>query len=270
MFLWFSLSDHKKMIRFFYCCLWVYLPAWIMKFSFIFAEARQIDPPFIYNYPDSGLLAISLKFRTLIIAGLVLLIIVLMERFLVSKRDKSSYLLIRKWLFIILAIAVVVSIVLVAIANAGYTAESRILERLIISDSFGSNRGYIWRKAVELFADFPVKQKLIGSGPGTFYYAADAAFGAEMRALYGDPFIDAHCEFLQFLVTTGIIGALGYFGAQISVIRVSVKNSVIRPESIILGVMIASFLFQGIVNNPTVFATPQMFAVLGLAISKNG
>lgn len=267
----FSLTEHQNMLKFFNCCVLFYISAWLMKLSLFIARVREIESPFLSNYPTEGLIPFCLSLKTLIISGIVFIVLVIAEHYLLSKKSQAAYRHVRKCVFLVLLAAGIVLAVLICVANrqtgSGFQ-ESSVLRRLVIPDSFGSNRGYIWRKSIELFADSSIKQKIIGSGPGTFYYAADAAFGAEMRALYGDPFIDAHCEFLQFLVTTGIVGVIGYFGAQISAVRVSLSNSVTRPSNIIFGAMILSFLFQGIVNNPTVFATPQMFAVLGLIISK--
>ena len=115
--------------------------------------------------------------------------------------------------------------------------------------------------------ELPFIKKIIGAGPGSFYYLADAAFGDEMRQLYGDPFIDAHCEPLHFLVTTGVLGVIGYFGAQISSVVLSLKKAKTRPEIIILGAAMLSYILQGSVNNPTVFATPQLFVMIGIAVS---
>jgi hypothetical protein len=72
-------------------------------------------------------------------------------------------------------------------------------------DTFGSNRIYIWRNALEAFSNH---NPVIGSGPSAFWQAFPAQ--AEARTLHGVVFDKAHNEYLQILVCQGISGLLCY------------------------------------------------------------
>ena len=85
-----------------------------------------------------------------------------------------------------------------------------------------------------------------------------------MEVLYGAPFADAHNEFLQILITTGITGVIGYFGFFISSMLTMVRKADRDSASAIGATVILAFLFQGVVNNPQIFTTPILFAFLGI------
>lgn len=83
---------------------------------------------------------------------------------------------------------------------------------LVFNDSWGTHRGMCWRIAIEEYRQFPLWQKLIGSGPETFGIVVKATRYQEMLAISGQTFDSPHNEVLQYLFTTGIIGALSYYG----------------------------------------------------------
>ena len=76
--------------------------------------------------------------------------------------------------------------------------------------------------------------------------------------------VDAHNEFLQFLVTTGVFGVVGYFGLLISTVVSSAKKYLEKPIMLLGIVVPCGYMAQGMVNNPTVFLTPYLFLMLGI------
>lgn len=133
-----------------------------------------------------------------------------------------------------------------------------------LEDSFGTNRGYIWKRTLENFRDYPIWQKLFGYGPNCFLMSMEERYGAEMRQLYKVPFIDAHNEFLQFLAVTGILGAVSYMGIQFSLLFSCIKSRENQSAKVLGCIGIISYLLQGLVNNPQVFTTPLYFCFLGI------
>lgn len=142
---------------------------------------------------------------------------------------------------------------------------------ILFNDSWGSNRGYVWKRTFQLFGQLPVWKKIMGCGMGMFPSFFEA-FHTEAMKQFGYYFVDAHNEFLQFLVTTGIIGCISYFGMIITTL---IKNLLFirnkgereRPEnelSIIVPAILFVWLLQGLVNSPTVFITPYLFIFLGI------
>lgn len=170
----------------------------------------------------------------------------------------------KKFLFSLLGILFLVGIGLIIYGNmtGGTIFPSVVREYLIFNDSWGTNRGYVWKRAVKLFGELPLIQKLFGVGPGNFELFFDEYLINSM-AKFGYYFQDAHNEFLQFLVTTGIVGVTGYFGMLISsIINCMKEKSEIKK---VLTVVFFVWIVQGMINNPIVFTTPYIFLFIGIS-----
>ena len=133
-----------------------------------------------------------------------------------------------------------------------------------LNDSFGGGRGYIWKRTIANFTHMPILQKLFGYGPNCFLQSMEERYGTEMRALYGDPFIDAHNEALQFLAVTGLFGVISYMGMQISLLVTCIRKHKTKMLAVLGCVGITAYILQGMVNNPQVFTTPILFIFLGV------
>lgn len=82
---------------------------------------------------------------------------------------------------------------------------------LVFNDSWGTNRGMCWRIAIEEYLKFPLWKKLIGSGLETFGIVVNNTRCQEMVAICGQTFDSPHNEPLQYLFTTGVVGAVSYY-----------------------------------------------------------
>lgn len=156
---------------------------------------------------------------------------------------------------------------------AGAVAVSALLligQIFPMEDAFGNSRGYIWKRTLWNFREYPLLYKIFGYGPNCFFQSIKNAYGAEMEALYQDPFIDAHNECLQFLAVTGIMGAASYMGMQVSLF-ISCLRGRKEAQVLLLGCIgILAYLMQGLVNNPQVFTTPLYFIFLGIMARHHG
>ncbi|MFP3155822.1 O-antigen ligase family protein [Lachnospiraceae bacterium ZAX-1] len=131
---------------------------------------------------------------------------------------------------------------------------------LKLEDSFGSNRGYIWKRTVWEWRELPLIDKLSGVDLNRFPAFINKTYRTEMPTVLGKVmFLDAHNEFLQFLVTTGLLGVVGYFGMLVSSVVRFWKLAKERPILLIGSVTALSYLMQGLVNNPQTFTTPLLF-----------
>lgn len=154
----------------------------------------------------------------------------------------------------------------VLLVNSGVIAgqENGIVQMLRLDDSWGSGRGYVWIRSVRIFRDFPLVQKLFGCGINCFSYVMRDVYLEEMRQQLSVVFIDAHNEYLQMLLSTGLVGFVGYFG----MIGFLLKRSIClvkKQESALLGIAgIMAFLAQGLVNNAQVATLPVFFLQWGM------
>lgn len=75
----------------------------------------------------------------------------------------------------------------------------------VIDDDWGSDRGKVWRSFLLMFREGSVPEKLIGGGAGCV-----AAWDRSHR-IFEDAVTDAaHNEYLQYLLTNGLLGLGGY------------------------------------------------------------
>lgn len=102
-----------------------------------------------------------------------------------------------------------------------------------------------------------------GHGMNRFFVPFYKYFYEEMMSRFTSPYIDAHNELLQMLVTTGIMGCAGYMGMMISGVYNGVKKYASNPLVLVEVMVLSSYLLQGIVNNPQVFTLPLIFLFMG-------
>ena len=130
------------------------------------------------------------------------------------------------------------------------------------NDNWGTGRAKAWKALWESYQHFSYIKKLFGFGPDTtrvimlINYAEDA---------YLIQFDNAHNEYLQYLMTTGIIGLVSYLSIFICIFyqKFKYKNKLtIIVNGLILTVGI--YLFQACVNINQPISTPLLFICLGL------
>ena len=137
------------------------------------------------------------------------------------------------------------------------------LSKLVISESFGTNRGYVWKRTISMIKKEGFVYFVTGHGMNRFFVPFYKYFYEEMMSRFTSPYIDAHNELLQMLVTTVIMGCAGYMGMMISGVYNGVKKYASNPLVLVEVMVLSSYLLQGIVNNPQVFTLPLIFLFMG-------
>lgn len=140
-----------------------------------------------------------------------------------------------------------------------------VLESFRFTDESASNRGYIWKRVLIEYPHVPFFRKLFGYGANCFTDFIYPNYYQEMAKMDVGIFWDAHNEFLQLLITTGLLGVIGYFGMQLSILRTSLHKVSTNPRALIPIVVIASLLVQGCFYSPHVTITPLVFIFLGIS-----
>lgn len=137
---------------------------------------------------------------------------------------------------------------------------------LVFNDQWGTNRGYIWRKSIELYKDFPVMHKLFGYGPDTFGILTTRFIMPEMNAATGQTFDSAHNEYLQFLVTVGPFGLVSYLAFLADSVWQMAKRWLKNPYVIGCMMAVLCYAFQALVNLNLPIATPLMWLLLAAGV----
>lgn len=264
-----SMGNPEKMAKWLGCCAAFGCGSFAMGMTVAFARLSGWKNPFIRRFCKQKLLSSLADFRLLLAGAILLLLLGLLLR----GRPKARCMgFLGKYGNRILAACLILG---------GLAAGLAIFP---LEDSFGTNRGYIWKRTVWNFKELPVWQKLFGYGPNCFYQSLQERFIAEMQERFSSPFLDAHNECLQILAITGILGLASYLGMQLSLLRSCLCKVFPRPKSPSHGrengmseaaesingiylagsVAITAYLLQGLVNNPSIFTLPPFFIFLGI------
>lgn len=145
------------------------------------------------------------------------------------------------------------------------TELSSVMKFFRFNDKWGTHRGFMWIKSWEIFKSSGFKNILLGCGPDTFYTAFMPYF-AELNERFGDASTNcAHNEFLNYLVTTGVLGLGAYlalFGSVIvNVVRKAKENALV----FMFTAPVICYLIQSTVNLATPITTPFLFIFLALS-----
>ena len=134
------------------------------------------------------------------------------------------------------------------------------------NDKWGSYRGYIWRRVTGLYGELPFVQKIFGHGNESIRSLMDDRFYDEMLQVTGTVYDNAHNEYLQYLVTQGLLGMLSYVGVVVTAVIAGVKK--IKKSPYILGLLLAvvSYGVQAIFNVNQCITTPYMFLMTAMLI----
>ncbi len=135
-----------------------------------------------------------------------------------------------------------------------------------VTEETGSGRIQIWKETLPIIPTY----LFTGSGVDTFY----EAFGENPIFLnHLDLAVDkAHNEYLQILVTEGILSLIGYLGLIITTILSSFKRIKLKsmtPLEISLFLAVLAYLIQAFFNIRVTRVAPYFFIVLGFLNSNN-
>lgn len=142
---------------------------------------------------------------------------------------------------------------------------SGFLQYFRLDNSWGSNRGYAWHWAILMFINGSLKIKLFGAGPDTAYLMYISNYKNEMDANLPYYFKSPHNEYLNYLVTIGLVGLFAYM----AIIITAVWKSFSRTKedeffgAIALGILIYSI--ASFVNISQVITMPYIFILISLA-----
>lgn len=137
---------------------------------------------------------------------------------------------------------------------------------LTFNDKWGSYRGYIWRKIVEVYGDAPFVNKLFGYGNESVRVTLREACYNEMVQVTGKVYDNAHNELLQYLFTTGIVGLLSYLAFVGSGIVYMFKHA---EEDAWICVCLAAtvgYFAQSIINLNQPITTPFFFVFMAMGV----
>lgn len=176
-------------------------------------------------------------------------------------QDRKAYVSARI-LCISLAACVMSFLLYANIARPIFIMDSPAKNLVIFSDTWGSNRGYVWGRLVYLFGEAPLTQKLFGAGPDSVGQLLNPHYTVYIQALNGTTFDSAHNEYLQYLLSIGIIGLCAYFGFIFCVLRRGINAHSVAVRG--FAACVVAYCVQAVFNIAMPITTPILFIMCGL------
>ncbi|MCI9360838.1 MAG: O-antigen ligase domain-containing protein [Hungatella sp.] len=237
---------------------------WVVQWVSIKYAGQVVSIHSIYN-----IIAEYEKLNTVILGLCAVILLLYVFDYVVKKQDAQvTPWLWRAWLVLIIIAALAVLYVLydVNIAEGGEKYGS-LQNYLKFTDSWGSSRGFAWRIALENYGKFPIHQKLFGHGPDTFGLITYFNNLAEMQSSYRVIFENAHNEYLQYLMTMGILGVFAYVGLLVSAFVLVIKKQMNHVPVMAMLAGVFCYVTQGVVNISQPIVTPVMWTLLAMSIA---
>ena len=165
---------------------------------------------------------------------------------------------------VLTAIAVTLGVVLVVLANfmSGFPSLGKLDDLLVFNDDWGTYRGTAWRISWSAWTAQPFWRKLLGVGPGMMHTAVAQWAGADITARM-KTFYAAHNEYLELLLTSGVLGlaAWGWFVA--AHLRKAAQNW-LRPGVAPVTLALVSYLAHAAVSIRVSMIFPEIMLLFGL------
>jgi hypothetical protein len=181
-----------------------------------------------------------------------------------QNKDQSTPVLVYGWAGFLLLSVLAVCFLMFDANVAGNAKRYGSLGRyLVFDDSWGTNRGYIWRKSLELYGEFKPMNKLFGHGLDTFGILTNSKIKEEMPQLYEN----AHNEYLQYFITTGAAGLIAYVAFIGSAITRIWKRVEAKPYIIGCCFAIICYNTQAFVNISLPITSPMMWLLLSIGMA---
>lgn len=138
---------------------------------------------------------------------------------------------------------------------------------LRFSYSWGSNRGIVWKYLLSAFGMLDPIKKLIGTGPDTILQVLHQFFSSNINRNMLLSFDSAHNEYLQYLVTTGILGCVSYTTFAISGIVRQFCSCKDFQFLFVTALVCVCYIVQGFFNISMITSTPFFFIFMALGES---
>ena len=184
----------------------------------------------------------------------------------IMKKDNN----LGRWIWLgLLIIIVMAGCYILYDANIAGNADKygSLKKYLVINDDWGTHRWYIWRIGMESYARFPLIHKIFGYGPDTFGIITVNNFYEEMISRYNEKFDSAHKEYLQYLITIGIVGLAAYLTLLFTSIGEMIRASKKRPVMMALTFALVCYGAQAAVNISVPIVAPIMMTLLMVGVS---
>ena len=134
------------------------------------------------------------------------------------------------------------------------------------NNAWGNHRGFNWRAAMVALSRASLKDMLIGVGPDCFALSMDKYYEKEVASYWhGLQLACAHNEWLNMLITEGILGLVAYVAIFITMFIQAARRAKECPMYIPCMGAIVAYMGHNIFCYQQCICTPVIFVILGMA-----
>lgn len=253
-----------------------YLKRYLLALTILFASGKVLwifalligDHNKGFEFMQEFLIYNRLMFLPIAVCCLIYLLMMIFEKRIEARYPAKAITITFTSLFSI----GIITLLILFIRFSFFDLETDIgdFEKLLrFDDYWGTHRGFMWRVSFEEFAKFKPLQFFFGTGPDTAYYVLEPHF-SELSSRFGDGSTDcAHNEFINYLLTQGVLGLAAYLGVMISAIVRALKTAKTDPTVLVFISPVICYLSQSTVNLYNPIVTPFLFIFLTLAEAVN-
>ena len=241
----------------------------LLVLTVMLLSARLLDPILTFTELKNKRMGAMQQFFVFSVPGLgLILLLAALTVFLHFLNKKKPDLELPKWLPTALFAALGTGLLAITIAVIYLTVNRDIPVQGIwwhfrLDDHWGTNRGYMWRRSMDIFRDFNLWRKLFGSGPDTFYYVFSPYF-EELKNYWMSSTNAAHNEYLNYLITVGILGVSAYCTALVSGVVRCFRKAKEEPMATVYCAAVICYAVQALVSIAQPITTPLLILFLAL------
>lgn len=201
--IWFFAFKNDRLLPYFFTVVLLALGNFIMVFIHDYMLDTYKMCGGIAMKMDNMKLAVILFIAALVLFGIACAVEARLGKRIAALNKKKSILI------MLAAMAVMAVIIFVLGVRSGS-------DLFVFDDYWGNYRGFIWRISGEIFENAPLTNKIFGYGNESVRALTTSGYYYEMVNLTGTVYDNCHNVILQYLLTTGILGAAAYLGMFIS------------------------------------------------------
>ena len=124
----------------------------------------------------------------------------------------------------------------------------------------------MWSKGLEAFSQLPLSKKLFGAGEDTYALLLTDKLGYSAIKIGRSYYDNAHNEFIQHLLSVGILGLASYLTLALYAIKTAIKSESFEKRALLLPIL--AFLSQSFFNILQPITSPFIFVLFALTQCK--
>ncbi len=224
-----------------------------------------------YMTLEKSLQEYLVKYPSLMGAGAVLLLgasyALYKSRKLIISKKTARFLRRLIWFLFICAVFALVCLFIYYTFIDTEAELSGAMKLFRFTDKWGTHRGGVWVRCLKLYAQSPLRVKLVGYGPDLLKKPLADAYGKEIIAYCNLSFDNAHNEIIQYLLTFGALGLSAYLlfvAGGMHTIYLRMKQC---PYAAAAFAAAATYLIHALVTVNQPITTPLLFLLLSAGAS---